>query len=93
MTQPKAEKIANTPRPESSNYSLRKAAIGSARVARRAGIQHASNDTPASSSETAANVIGSVALTPKSSPWRSRVTAIAAARPITNPAEISLTRS
>ena len=50
----------------SSNYSHRRAIIGSTFVARRAGIQQASNATAMSSSAIAENVAGSVALTPKS---------------------------
>src|SRR5215470_6786085 len=48
------------------DYSLRSATIGSTFAARRAGIQQASKATAVSNSAIAANVTGSVALTPKS---------------------------
>jgi len=54
-------------------YSHRSAIIGSTFVARRAGIQHASNATITSSSGAAANVNGSVAFTPKSKLFINRV--------------------
>jgi hypothetical protein len=47
----------------SARYSRRNAASGSTFVARRAGIQQASNATAASSDESSANVVGSVTLT------------------------------
>jgi uncharacterized membrane protein len=47
-----------------SNQSQRKATIGSTFVARRAGIQQASNTTNANSNVTLAKVTISVALTP-----------------------------
>ena len=46
------------------NHSRLNAIIGSTFVARRAGIQQASNVTPASNSAINPNVSGSVALTP-----------------------------
>ena len=45
-------------------YSLRSAIIGSTRVALRAGMKQASSATAESTSATAANVTGSVAVTP-----------------------------
>src|SRR5262249_14314367 len=44
-------------------YSLRSASIGSRRAARRAGSQHATRPTTASTSATATNVVGSVGRT------------------------------
>src|SRR5262245_9820842 len=55
--------------------------IGSTRVARRAGMKHASNATPASNNDKAANVIGSVASTPNNRDSISRVKASAPANP------------
>ena len=45
-------------------YSARSATSGSTRVARRAGIQHATTVTETSTTAIAMKVIGSVALTP-----------------------------
>jgi hypothetical protein len=47
----------------SESYSFRSATMGSTRVARRAGMPHASMATPASSSVVAANAMGSVGFT------------------------------
>jgi hypothetical protein len=52
-----------------SNHSLLSVAIGSTFVALRAGIEQASSATKLSNSVIAANVSGSVALTPKSNPF------------------------
>ena len=67
------------------DYSYLSASSGSTFVARRAGIQQATKATTISSSESPTNVSGSVALTPNSKPFISRVRANAPLRPITCP--------
>src|SRR5690348_14371955 len=49
-----------------THHSWRRATIGSTRIARRAGIQHATRATTSRSAAVAANVSGSFALTPNS---------------------------
>src|SRR5262245_4771658 len=71
------------------DHSHRRAIIGSTFAARCAGIQQASSATAISSSGTAMNVTGSVALTPKSSDFINRVSAKEAANPIAMPASVS----
>src|SRR5437660_11248969 len=71
-------------------YSCRSATIGSTRVARRAGMWHATRATTAKSSPTEVNVIASVSLTPKSCALSKRVNARASAVPTTRPASVSL---
>ena len=56
-------------------YSWRKDVIGSTFVTRRAGIKQASKATTSSNNVTAANVTASVAFTPKSKLFISRVSA------------------
>ena len=70
-------------------YSARRATIGSTLVARRAGIKLDSTATPMSTSEIMINVVGSVALTPKSKLDIKRVKMKAAARPKTTPIKTS----
>src|SRR5262249_50595598 len=67
----------------------RTATSGSTFVARRAGIQQASNATNVSSSAITTNVSGSVALTPYSKLFIRRVAASAASKPIITPANAS----
>src|SRR5262245_5979944 len=71
-------------------HSRRSATIGSTFAARRAGIQHASIATKVSSGGITINVIGSVALTPYSSPPIRRVTAKAAASPAATPTSVRI---
>src|SRR6185503_5069394 len=70
-------------------YSYLSATIGSTFAARRAGIQHASKATTASSKGTAANVNGSTALTPNSNEVIKRVSANDAAKPIATPSNVN----
>ena len=67
------------------------ATIGSTRVARRAGIAVARNETPAMTATSAPNVSGSVGLTSKRSAPRLRVTTSAPTIPRTIPAAVSRT--
>jgi hypothetical protein len=71
-------------------YSPRNATIGSTFVARRAGRKQASNATAMSSRTGAANVAGSVALTPKSRFLIVRVNATDAIRPSAKPVSTNL---
>src|SRR5215510_6351262 len=70
--------------------SHRSAWSGSTFVARRAGIQHASNATTSSNNAITMNVSGSVALTPYSKLLIKRVAPYAASNPTTTPASASL---
>ena len=76
---------ARTPDVIHQAYSCLSATIGSIRVARRAGSQHATNATATSSAATPANVIGSVAFTPNSRCSMTRVNPNAATSPIVKP--------
>src|SRR5262245_4417065 len=67
------------------DHSLRSATSGSTRVARSAGIQHASSATSVSDNVITTNVNGSVALTPKSSVFIKRVSASAPPNPSSAP--------
>src|SRR5437660_1389432 len=67
-------------------HSDRSTVIGSTFVARRAGIQHASRATNASSNVITIKVSGSVALTPNSRVFIKRVAMSAPPRPIPTPA-------
>src|SRR5690349_1979891 len=67
------------------HYSARSATMGSVRVARRAGRYVASAATAISTSGMVTNVIGSVAPTPKSMLFITRVSRNAAERPTTTP--------
>src|SRR5262245_18951998 len=69
--------------------SQRRATSGSTFVARRAGIQHASNATTISDNAITMNVSGSVALTPYSKLFIKRVAPYAASKPTTTPASAS----
>src|SRR4030095_9600700 len=57
------------------DYSTRKARDGATRVARRAGIKLAATETPISKAVTAANVAGSLDVTPHNCPSSQRVRA------------------
>src|SRR5262245_10509591 len=70
-------------------HSCRNAIIGFTLVARRAGIQHASNATSASSSAIEPNVNGSLALTPNNKDFIKRVSANAPASPMARPINTS----
>src|SRR5262245_52995361 len=70
-------------------YSHLSATIGSTFAARRAGIQQAASATPASNNAINANVVGSVAGVSNSMVDISRVSAQAAATPITTPTDTS----
>jgi hypothetical protein len=70
-------------------YSVRNATIGSTFVARRAGIQQATNATPASSNVTPPKVSGSVAVTPNKKNASARVIANAPASPTITPISVS----
>src|SRR5256884_9701489 len=78
----KASAPAAVPTPP---YSYLKATIGSTRMARCAGTQHARNATTQSRMATATKVMGSVDLMPKSNPERRRVDARAKAIPTARP--------
>src|SRR5215468_8700039 len=75
------------PRRHHRPYSYRNATIGSTRVARRAGTEHASRATVPRRTLTAANVNGSLELTPYRSLDINRVSANAVSVP--NPTPIS----
>src|SRR5215475_15524178 len=68
-----------------TDYSHRRAIIGSTFAARRAGSQQATSATPMSSVATMINVSGSVALTLNSKFDMRRVSANAPIKPITTP--------
>src|SRR5215475_3619351 len=70
-------------------HSCRNATIGFTLVARRAGIQHASNATNASSSAIVENVNGSLALTPNNKDFINRVSANDPASPMARPINTS----
>src|ERR1035441_4771907 len=66
-------------------HSNRSAIVGSTRVARRAGNQHAATPAASTTSATAAKVSGSRALTPHSSLASTLLAAKLAAKPTANP--------
>src|ERR1700679_2846960 len=72
------------------NYSYFSATIGSTRIARRAGTQHAASVTTRTRIETPANVSGSVALTSNNRLDMNRVSASDAATPIAMPTTANL---
>src|SRR5262249_42248274 len=73
-----------------TDYSHRRAIIGSTFAARRAGIQQATSATESNSAPIKANVSGALALTPKSSVVIRRVKPKAATSPAPTPLSASL---